>query len=189
MDWNHLLPYLAPVLVVFFLARRLIRNAPRKVKVGRLFILPTIIALGVVGTFAASPVPAPIWIAGFAVALALGAGVGFLTTHHQEFAIDQDGDVTARATPIGSLLVLAFFAARFGLKYFMAGGNPYAPAIHANANVLGWADAGLMFSTGLVFARALTTWVHARPLIESHKAQKAMAAEAPPSHDASQGNP
>jgi hypothetical protein len=183
MDWNHLLPYLAPVLVVALMARRLIRNTPRKVKPWRLFILPVIILLAVVATLSASPLPTPLpfWVIGFAAALAIGALAGFFTTHHQEFAIDNEGEVTARATPIGTALIVALFALRFGLKYVTTGGDPYsAPSLHPSANVIGWTDAGLMFATGLVFARAITTWFHARPLIAAHKAQKAVSSEPAP---------
>ena len=182
MDWNHLLPYLAPVLIVALLARRLIRNAPRKVRPGRLFILPAIIAFGVIAALAASPMPPPFWIAGYIVAVALGAGAGFLTTHHQEFSIDAaTGEVSARATPIGSMLIVALFALRFGLRFVMPGIDPYGPPHgHPSADVIGWSNASLMFATGLVFARAITTWFHARPLIAAHKAQKALSPDAAP---------
>lgn len=191
MDWKHLLPYLGPILVVALLARRVLRNPPRKVKIWRMFIAPVVIVLAVSATLAVSPMPGPLWIVGFVIALALGAGVGFLTTHHQEFSIDEDGDVSARATPIGTVLVVGLFAVRYGIKYLTgSGGNTYAPAMHPAAGVIGWTDVGLMFSTGLVFARVVTTWVHARPLIEAHKAQKAIAQAAPPpSGDAPPGNP
>jgi hypothetical protein len=182
MDWKHLLPYLGPVIVVVLLGRRLLRNPPRKVRLWRLFIAPVVILLAVGSTLAISPMPKPFWIVGFVVALVLGAGAGFLTTHHQEFSIDNEtGDVSARATPIGTMLIVALFALRFGLKYFINGGNPYAaPNIHPSADVIGWTDAGLMFAMGLVFARTITTWVHARPLIAAHKAQKAISNDPAP---------
>jgi hypothetical protein len=188
MDWKHLLPYLAPVLVVGLMARRLIRNTPRKVNLWRMFIPPVIILLAVIGVLYTSPMPAPLplWAAGFSVAIILGAAAGFFTTHHQEFSIDQDGEVTARATPVGTAIILALFALRFGLKYVTTGGDPYAaPNVHPSGNVIGWTDAGLMFATGLVFARVITTWFHARPLIAAHKAQKLAA---PVSGDAPPGN-
>ncbi len=180
MDWKHLLPYLGPVLIVALLARRLIRNQPRKVRFWGLFIVPALIALAVIAAFSTSPVPAMIWVVGFIVALAVGAGAGFLTTHHQEFTIDKDGDVWARATPIGALIVVALFALPFGLKYVMTGGDAYAPPVHPSADVIGWTDVGLMFATGLVFARAITTWFHARPLLAAHEARKALSADAVP---------
>ena len=195
MTWQQLLPYLAPVIVLVLVARRLIRNAPRKIKPWRMFIPPVIIAVLVAVTFATTPTPGPIWIAGFAAALAVGGVVGFLMTHHQEFAIDREtGEITARATPIGLILVAGFFIVRFGARYVMNGGNPYAaqnfqPNAHPSASLIGWTDIGIMFSVGLVFARAITTWVRTRPLIPGHTQAKEAApppsapAELPPGHD------
>src|ERR1700691_4044675 len=117
IDWSHTTPYLVPILVIGLMARRLIRNAPRKVKVNRMFILPTIAAVGTIATLATRRTPALCWIAGFVIAALLGAGIGFLTTHHQEFALDTDtGEITSRATPVGTILIVALFALRFGLK-------------------------------------------------------------------------
>jgi hypothetical protein len=185
MDWKQLGPYIVPALVVLFLARRLITNKPQKVRVNLLFLRPLIIAFAVVALLSVSPLPHLFWLIGFVIALALGAGVGFFTTHHQEFSIDYDtGEITSRATPIGSILIVALFAVRFGLRFVMGGGGTsFGPPVHPSADVVGWTDAGLMFSTGFVFARAATTWLRARPLIAEHKARKLTA-----STDAAPGN-
>jgi hypothetical protein len=184
MDWKHLLPYLGPVLVVVLLGRRLLRNAPRKVRPWGLFILPAIITLAVIGIFSTNPLPQPVvmWGLGFAVALAVGATAGFLTTHHQEFTIDKEtGEVFARATPFGTLLIVGLFALRFGMKYITPQADPYAAhPVHPSASVLGWTDVGIMFAMGMVYARTITTWLHARPLLAEHKAQKAISADPAP---------
>ena len=54
IDWNHAAPYIVPILVLALFARRLIKNPPRKVKVGTLFIWPAIAFAGVIGLFAAT---------------------------------------------------------------------------------------------------------------------------------------
>jgi protein-S-isoprenylcysteine O-methyltransferase Ste14 len=184
MDWKHLLPYLGPVLVVALLARRLLRNPPRKVKPWRLFIGPAIISLAVIAIFSTTPLPQPamIWFVGFVAALAIGATAGFLTTHHQEFTIDKEtGEVSARATPVGTALIVALFALRYGLKYVTPHADPYAgQPVHPSASVIGWTDVGIMFAVGMVYARTITTWLHARPLLAEHKAQKAISGDAPP---------
>lgn len=189
MDWKHLLPYLGPVLVVALLGRRLIRNEPRKVRPWSLFVLPALILLGVLGVFSTTPLPQPImiWGIGFIVALAIGAGAGFLTTHHQEFTIDsQTGDVSARATPIGTVLIVALFALRYGVKYVTPHADPYAGhPVHPSVSVAGWTDVGIMFAAGMVYARAITTWIHARPLIAAHKAQKAISVDPAPGNQQS----
>lgn len=177
IDWAHLTPYIVPVLVVALLARRLIRNPPRKVKVNRMFVMPAIAAIATIGTLATTKAPPLFWIAGYLVALALGAGVGFLTTHHQEFSLDTDsGEITAKATPIGTILIAVLFALRFGLKlvFPQLGGSGYgAPQAHPSADILAWTDAGLIFSTAMLAARVATTWLRTRPLILAHRAAKA----------------
>lgn len=193
MDLNHLTPYLVPVIVVALLARRLIRNTPQKVKLNRIFILPGIIILGAGITLASTPIPGLMWIGIYIVALIAGGVVGFLSAHHQEFALDYEtGEITSKSTPIGSALVVALFAVRFGLKFLMPGvaGSPtqvssYTPnapvqhfSAHANASLIGWTDAGLLFSVGLLVARAATTYLRARPLLEEHKAHLATKASA-----------
>jgi hypothetical protein len=176
IDWRHATPYIVPVLVVALMARRLIRNAPRKVKVNRMFILPLIAIVGTVATLAATPMPGLFWIAGFALAAALGAGVGFLTTHHQEFSLDYDtGEITSKATPIGTILIVALFAVRYGLKlaFPQLGGSGFGPLpAHPSADLFAWTDAGLIFSVAMLMARVATTWLRTRPLILAHRAAK-----------------
>jgi hypothetical protein len=184
MDWKQLLPYLGPALVVVLLARRLARNPPRKVRPWRLFIGPVVITLAVIAVFSTTPLPQPIaiWLLGFAVALAIGGTAGFLTTHHQEFSIDKEtGEVWARATPVGTALIVVLFALRYGLKYIMPHADPYtAQPVHPSASVIGWTDVGIMFAVGMIYARTITTWLHARPLLAAHKAQAAISGDAPP---------
>jgi hypothetical protein len=196
MTTQQLLPYLAPLLVIALVARRLIRNAPRKVKPWRLFIAPAIVIAAVIATFAMTPLPGPLWIAWFVVALAAGGAIGFLTTHHQEFTLDTEtGEITSRATPIGLMLVGGFFVVRFGLKFVMSGGNPYGPQnfqpnLHPNLTALAWADVGIMFSLGLVLARAVTTWLGARPLMAQRTGTAAAVPNALlPTSDAAETTP
>jgi hypothetical protein len=185
MNLHQLEPYLVPLIVVVILARRLIRNAPRKVKTGRLFILPGIVAVATVLTLYSTGVPGVLWIGVYVVALIAGAVVGFLSAHHQEFALDYDtGTITSKATPIGSALVVALFAARFALKLVMPGvaGSPTAvtsytpgsplPSVpaHASGALLGWTDAGIIFSAAMMLARAATTYLRAQPLLAEHRA-------------------
>lgn len=171
INWQHTTSYIVPLLVVALLARRLIRNVPQKVRIRRLFIAPVIAIAGAASLLAISPMPPLFWIVGYAIAVAAGAGIGFLTAHHQEFAIDpQTGAVTSKATPIGSILVVALFALRFGLKIVFPQLGGTAPQAHPSADVLAWTDAGILFSAGLVTTRALVTWLRTRPLITEHRA-------------------
>jgi hypothetical protein len=180
IDWQRLTPYIVTALVLVLVARRLIRNPPRKVKVNRMFVMPAIAALATISTLAVTKAPPLFWIAGYLVAVALGAGVGFLTAHHQEFSLDTDtGEITSKATPIGTILIGVLFALRFGLKLLfpqMGGGGYGAPQAHPSADVLAWTNAGLIFSTAMLSARVATTWLRTRPLILAHRAAKPPAA-------------
>jgi hypothetical protein len=185
MNLHQFEPYIVPLIVVVILARRLMRNKPQKVKTGRLFVLPAIVVVATAVTLYATGIPSLLWIGVYAVALILGAVVGFLSAHHQQFALDYEtGEITSKATPIGAALVVALFAARFGLKLLMpnvAGsptavgsytpGNPlpHVPA-HASGAILGWTDAGIIFSAAMLLARATTTYLRAQPLLAEHKA-------------------
>jgi len=169
IDWNHALPYILPLVAVAIIVRRQLRNAPRKVSPQRMFILPAIFGIGTIVTIAYSPAPPLFWMIGYAVALVLGAGVGFLTTHHQEFAVDETGQITAKATPIGTILVLGLFAARYAMRFIAPQPTPGMHA-HPSADFVAWTDAGLIFATAMLVARAVTTWIHTRPLIAAHKA-------------------
>ena len=193
VDLHQLTPYIVPLAVVVLMARRLMRNQPQKVKLNRIFIIPAVVAAGAALTLYSAPMPGLVWIAGYVAAASAGGVVGFLTAHHQEFALDYEtGQITSKATPIGSALVVALFAVRLGLKFLMpdVAGSPtkvdsYTPSSpvqhfspHANASLIGWTEAGLIFSTAMLAARAATTYLRARPLLAEHAAHLAAKSSA-----------
>jgi hypothetical protein len=196
VNLHQLQPYIVPLVVIVILARRLMRNKAQKVKTNRLFILPGIVAIATVITLYSTGIPGMLWIGIYVAALIAGAVVGFLSAHHQEFALDYEtGTITSKATPIGSILVVALFAARFGLKLLMpnvAGSatsiSSYTPGsplpsvpAHASGALLGWTDAGIIFSAAMMLARAATTYLRAQPLLAEHKAHLESKASDTPS--------
>jgi hypothetical protein len=109
-------PYIAPLLVVAIVARRLIKNPPRKVKPSRLFITPGLLAVAAAFTLKQTGVPSLLWLLVDVVAVGAGAGVGYLTARHREFTLDAEtGEIMGRSTPIGTIIFAALFAVRFGL--------------------------------------------------------------------------
>lgn len=177
----HIGPYLVPLLVIALVARRLIRNKPQKVKHGRLFILPALLAAAAVLTLSETPFPGVFWIAAYIVAAALGAGIGYLTSHHREFTLDAEtNEIMARATPVGSIIFAALFAVRYGLKLLfpeLSGGQAYgSPAAlhHPAGDVIGWTDAGLVFSAAMILATAVTTWLRTRHLAAARKTRSSL---------------
>jgi hypothetical protein len=171
--WNEIAPYAVPALVLVIVLRRSLNAKPRKVRVGMLWFMPALITLATGMLLANSPMPNALALAGFAAALALGLSVGWLRARHMELAVDPDtGTVTSKATPIGTILVAALFVVRFGLKLAFPELNAQ-PGAHPAGAALLWTDAGLLFSAGLVWGRAATTWLRARPLLDAHHAAKA----------------
>ena len=179
-------PYILPLVVVVIVARRLMNNKPRKVKVNRIFYFPAFIIIATVATLWSAPMPTPwlLWIPVDLLAVAGGLAIGFLSAHHQEFSIDYDtGVITSKATPVGTIVVLALFAAKFGLRFILpdVNGSPFSAASYipnspipsaphsGPASIMGWTDAGILLSAAMLFARAFTTWLRAQPLIAAHK--------------------
>lgn len=158
-------PYVVPLLVIVLVAFRLIRNKPRKVKPNRLFVLPAFLILATAFTLRETQTPGPLWLISYAVAAAIGGIVGFLNGRHREFTLDaESGEIMSRATPIGTMIFGGLFVVRFGLKLVFpdlnGGHGPYgAPLLklHPAGNVIGWTNAGLVFSTAMLFATAATT--------------------------------
>jgi hypothetical protein len=186
MGLHQLQPFIVPLIVVVILGRRLMNNKPRKVKTKRIFLFPALIVLATALTLWAAPLPTPwlLWIPIDLAALIAGLVVGFLSAHHQEFAIDYDtGTITSKATPFGTILVFALFALKFGLRLVLPqiDGSPfqassYIPdspiphaAHHGPATIMGFTDAGIIFSAAMMVARAATTYFRALPLIAAHK--------------------
>jgi hypothetical protein len=173
-------PYVAPLLIVAVVVLRLIRNKPRKVKPNRLFVMPLLIALAAALTLRQMGMPSLLWLLVDVLAAGAGVGVGYLSARHREFTLDAEtGEITGRATPIGTIIFAALFAVRFGLKLVFpelngtqSYGHPTALG-HPAANVIGWTDAGLIFSTALLFASAATTWLRTRHLMEARRTHRA----------------
>ena len=172
-------PYLVPLLVIGIVARRLIKNAPRKVKPNRLFITPALLALAAMVTLKQTGFPSLLWALVDIVAAAAGAGVGYLSARHREFALDTEtGEIMGRSTPIGTIIFAALFAIRYGLKLMFpqlnAGQSYGGPGLHLHpaASAIGWTDAGLVFSTAMLLATAATTWLRTRHLIEAQREHK-----------------
>jgi ABC-type Na+ efflux pump permease subunit len=177
-----LMPYVLPLLVVVLVMRRLIRNEPRKVTPRRLFVLPLILAFAAFLTLKQSPAPGAVWLLIFALAAMLGAGVGYLSGRHREFSLDtESGEIMGRATPIGSIIFAALFVLRSGLKLAFPQLNAtqaygHSAMAHPAASAIGWTEAGLVFSTAMILATAVTTWLRTRHLVVERERRPKVAA-------------
>lgn len=197
MNLHQLQPLIVPLIVVVILGRRLMRNKPQKVKTNRIFLFPVLILIATALTLWSAPFPQPwmLWILVDIGALIAGLVAGFLSAHHQEFALDYDtGTITSKATPVGTILVVALFAIKFGLRLVLpdVNGSPYqvssympdSPIPHAPhhgaASIMGFTDAGIVFSAAMMLARATTTYFRALPLLAAHKEHLENKASPPP---------
>ncbi|HEX3809673.1 MAG TPA: hypothetical protein VHW02_08205 [Rhizomicrobium sp.] len=180
--WKEIGPYVLPVLVLAIFARRMIRNEPRKVRVGSLWIMPLIILAGVGFTLSVMPGVPDVWvIAAFVAAAAAGAGVGYLRARHMELFVDAKTDtVMSKATPIGMIVIVALFVLRYALKILfpqMQGAQNFDPHGHISTTAIAFTDGGLIFSAAMLTAQAIVTYLRAHPVLTAHHASKAVANE------------
>lgn len=176
------LQYLPILLVVAVIGFRLLRaSQARKIRPGRLWIGPVYVMVGLAVMFTLLPAPLgnPLTIPIFAGAALIGVGVGYLRGKYQEFSIDPEtGDVMSKASPIGTIVFLAVFLARFGLRTWM--GNPQ-PGMGKpmDPQLILYTDAMLFFASGVVIATAWEVWRRTRPLVLAHRASQTLPPPSP----------
>lgn len=179
----HITNYLIFAAVILLIARLAVRRSARsrRIRIQRMWLSPILASIATVSTLAREPFPS-IWALGiFALATAAGAGSGYFRALHTELTLDPEtGNVSSRATPIGSALVVVFLFLRFAIEYFVKSGVPQAgfghrvlegPAAHG-VDLFRLADAALIFSTMMTVARRYEVWRRAMPMIAAHKAAR-----------------
>lgn len=147
IDWRHASSFVVPLLVFALILRRSLRE--RKVRTTRMWLYPAILGAAALYTMAHEPMPGLAAIAGFVGAAILGAGIGYLRARHQQFTLDPaTGEISSKATPLGTILIGVFFVARFGLEFFThARDVPHALGLQRAT------DAGLIFAFALMVAQ------------------------------------
>ncbi|HEX3431428.1 MAG TPA: hypothetical protein VHT03_11135 [Rhizomicrobium sp.] len=108
---------------------------------------------------------------GFLVALvflassAAGGAIGWFRVHTLEFSLDaESGEVSARATQFGALVIVGLIGLRYLADYAIK-----TFGLNAGANVIHATDATLIFSTSMLVARSAHTWIKARALVAAHR--------------------
>lgn len=168
----HYLTYLAPLIAVALILWRGYRAKPSNVRLGRMWIMPVILTLLTLYVVSLAKAPPLLIDAAFLGAALLGGAVGWLRARHMALSVHPEtGTLTSAATPLGTLLILALFALRYGLKLVFpemngASGTPG----HVTQSALWWTDGGLLFAAGMIWGRAITVWLRARPLLDAHRA-------------------
>lgn len=157
-DWGHTTSFVLPLLVFVLIIRRSLRE--RKVKTTRMWLYPAILGAVALFTMAREPLPGLAAVAGFIGAAILGAVIGYLRARHQQFTLDSaTGEISSKATPLGTILVGAFFLLRFGLDFYThARDIPHALGLQRAT------DAGLIFAFALMVAQRWEILKRARAL-------------------------
>lgn len=168
MNWSSLSPYLVPLLVAALLLRRAMRaQKPTTVRTTRLWIFPILLLLVTASSLARDPDPGILLAVAFIIASAAGAAIGWFRVHTLEFSLDaESGKVSARATRLGALLIVGLI----GLRYLadLAFKNL---ELSTGANLVHATDAMLVFTTSMLVARSVHTWIRTRALVAAHRSQ------------------
>lgn len=143
--WVYIIPLV--VLVLVFL-----RNArERKLKIERLWIMPTILLAIAAVTLAFQKPPSLLMIGVYLVAFALGALAGWWRGRLTNITIDPEThELTSKASMIGMILILGLMVVRRGVGAYAAAN---AESLHVSA--LEVTDALLLLAVGLVSAQRL----------------------------------
>lgn len=164
---HQVLPYIVPLLLIGLVLRRVTRV--RTIKPGRMWVAPVIYAAMAVSGLVAGPFPGLLFLALFVVAIVAGAGLGYLRAHHQTLSIDpKTGKISSQPTTIGTILVLALFVVRFGLKSAFPGLSEHG---HTGRDVTQGANALLLLTVAMLITQSIFLWMRTRPLLAAHAAQ------------------
>jgi hypothetical protein len=122
---------------------------------------------------ATSPLPNLTGSALLALAAVVGIGVGYFLARHQAFTLDPaTGVITSKTSPLGVVLFVGLFAARYVFRMLMTGGQaPGKLAAHSTQIAL-YTDVGLLFLLGMVCAQAWEIWRRVKPLLAEHAARR-----------------
>lgn len=180
MNWSALSPYLVPLLVGAILLRRAMRaQKAKRVRFATLWIFPVLLLVVTLSSVAREPAVGLGVVVAFVGAAAAGAAIGWYRVHTLEFSVDPEKQrITARANQWGALLVVGLIALRYlaDIALKKLGFTDGADLVHAT-------DAMLVFTTGMLVARCIHTWMRARAALAAHRDGASAAAVASGAQD------
>jgi hypothetical protein len=140
-----------------------------------MWVTPLLGLVAVVSALARESAPGAIATAVLAAATLAGAGAGYLRALHIKLSIDDEtGSVTSKATPIGTLLIVAFLLVRVGLDYAINGAWRPGPPRFVNPSSHGvdlfrLADAAMLFATAMTLSQRVEIFRRTQQLIGERK--------------------
>jgi hypothetical protein len=161
------LSYVVPVLVlVVVMALRWRRMSPaRRLKIETLWILPAIYLVIVGFVFFSVPPSATAW-GWSALALAIGAGIGWYRGSMMKITVDPETrTLSQQASPAAFLLLIALVVVRSAARQELGGGSPTSPA------ALLATDIAMAFALGLITATRVEMGLRARRLLRESLSQ------------------
>lgn len=166
MNWNALSPYLVPLLVGALLLRRAMRaQKAKRVRLATLWIIPSLLLLVTLSSLARERAVGIGVATAFVAAAAAGAAIGWYRVHTLEFSVDPEkGRILARANQWGAAIVVGLIAVRYlaDIALKKLGFTAGVDLMHAT-------DGMLVFTTAILVARSVHTWVRARAALEAHR--------------------
>ena len=153
---QYLIPIVVIAIVFAFRARRMTRSQP--LKLGQLWIIPTIYALAVVAAFVANPPNATGWAAAL-VGLVLGCGLGWYRGKTIAIHVDPiTRTLSQKASPLGVLILLGLVAVKVAAQ---AGGR----MAHLDVTIL--TDGLLGLALGTFAMMRVEMFLRARRLLQT----------------------
>jgi hypothetical protein len=152
------------------------RNSrPRRLRLEAMWIRPLIIIAMIALSLFALPLPTdPLSIALVVVGLAIGVGLGWLRGSLMRIEVHPEThDISARASPVAMLFILAIFGARMFLRT-----EAMATPI-AGLSPVAVTDALLLLAGGMLTVANLEMWLRARRLLGEAQAAKASTQGSP----------
>jgi hypothetical protein len=151
-------PYLIAVLVLAMVVRRSLRH--QTIKVDRMWVIPALLVVAAVMTLSQNPPTDPAIIAGLVVAALIGAGVGWQRGRLTRISLDPEtGVLTSKASPAAVILIVAIFALRFGLRFYLQE-HPTK-----GTGAVAATDALLLFGVGMIAVARIEMWIRCRRLM------------------------
>jgi hypothetical protein len=159
-NWlTTLLPFFVVAVVLAMRFRSMGRERP--LNVGRLWVVPVVYSLLIVGSLIALP-PSPLGGGLLFGGLGLGVGVGW----HRGKLIRiernaETGQLTQRASPVAMLLLLAIIVLKLGAREIFGA----SAATHPTSSAMLLTDAFLGFAMGLLSATRIELYLRARRIL------------------------
>ncbi|HXV00039.1 MAG TPA: hypothetical protein VG166_06050 [Caulobacteraceae bacterium] len=159
------------ITLVVVIAVVLLRNSrPRRLRLEAMWIRPLIfVVLIAVSAFAAPPPLTPVSIATVALALIVGAALGWQRGRFMRIDVHPEThDITSQASPIGMLFILAVVAARMGLR-----GMAYESRGLAGLSTAMIASGLILLVGAMMITQSVEMWLRARKMLAEAQAAKA----------------